>query len=88
MLNDKIKGDKPEKTHPFYFRVYLLEILSEICHSGYRSKKIQQYYMNVISHLGPELSVLDSIPISDIDMAGIPKLGEAIYRMRHDSAWI
>ena len=83
MLSSRKKGDKPEKTNPFYFRVSLLEILSEICHSGYRSKKIQQYYMNAISNLGSEQSILNSIPISDIDMLGIPKLGEAIYRMRH-----
>ena len=82
VLSDRKLGEKPSKTHPFYSRVPLIEILSEIFNAGTGSKKIIQHYMNVLHLLGSELSILNSLSISDIESAKIPLLGEAIKRMR------
>ena len=82
-LSDRKAGEKPKNWRPFYLRMSLLDILSEICHSGIHSKKVQKCYWDAISCLGPELDILNEISVSDIDKAGIPVLGEAIERVRY-----
>ncbi len=62
--------------------VPLPEILSEIAASGPASKTVEQSYNRAIAALGPELSILQSIPIEDIARAHSSLLGEAIARLR------
>jgi len=81
-LATREEGGKPEKTHPYYSVIPLPEILSEIVGTGPKSKKVAAYCQRVLESLGPELSVLHSLPVEAIDPAGIPLLTEAVRRMR------
>ena len=83
-LADRPEGEKPEKTHPFYSRIPLLEILSDVLKVGAGSKKVKNNYMSLLEKLGPELVILNDIKIETIEKADVPLLGEAIKRMRQN----
>jgi DNA helicase II / ATP-dependent DNA helicase PcrA len=61
--------------------VALPEILSEIVASGPASKAVEQSYHKLISSLGPELPILQNVPLEDIGRAS-SLFGEAIARLR------
>jgi ATP-dependent DNA helicase UvrD/PcrA len=61
--------------------VALPEILSEIVASGPASKAVEQSYHKLISSLGPELPLLQSVPLEDVGRAS-SLFGEAIKRLR------
>jgi DNA helicase II / ATP-dependent DNA helicase PcrA len=61
--------------------VPLPEIISEIVNSGVSSKAATSAYDRVVAALGPELSVLETVPVEDIDKVH-PLLGEAVVRLR------
>ena len=81
-LSDRKEGEKPRDTSPFYSRIPLKEIISEILKVGSASQKVMRHYQHALHVLGSELAILDSINLSDIDSAGIPMLKEAVKRMR------
>ena len=81
-LSDRKKGEKPHNAMPYYSKITLKEILSEILKVGSSSQKVMRHYRHCLQVLGPELSILDSISLSDIESAGIPMLSEAIEKMR------
>ena len=87
-LATRPEGGKPEKTHPYYSVIPLAEILSEIVGTGPKSKKVQGYYQRVLGAIGPELAILHTLPLAEIDAAGIPLLTEAIRRMRAENVHI
>lgn len=59
----------------------LAEVLGEIAGSGPKSKKVAELYKKTLSALGPELDVLQNIPLPDIARVSAP-LAEGIGRMR------
>jgi DNA helicase II / ATP-dependent DNA helicase PcrA len=61
--------------------VPLPEILSEIVGAGAGSKAVTHAYDCATALLGPELSVLQEVPVEDIARAD-PLLGEAVGRLR------
>jgi DNA helicase II / ATP-dependent DNA helicase PcrA len=61
--------------------VPLPEMLSEIVDSGAASKKVEHIYERTIGALGPELQILEQVPVEDIARAD-SLLGEAIGRLR------
>lgn len=61
--------------------VPLSEILAEIVGTGAASKTVAQAYDRVTTALGPELSILNTVPVEDIARAD-PLLGEAVMRLR------
>ncbi|MFL6949574.1 MAG: UvrD-helicase domain-containing protein [Xanthobacteraceae bacterium] len=65
--------------------VPLPEILSEITASGPATKTVEQNYNRAIATLGPELAILQSVPVEDISRAGSSLLAEAIARLRAGS---
>jgi len=81
-LADRPKHEKPQKTHPYYSIVPLVNILSEILKVGPESKKVMNNYNAALDILGPELIILQKLEPKAIDKAGIPLLGEAVKRMR------
>ncbi len=81
-IGDRKNGEKPEITHPFHSVIQLEEIISEIFQTKTRTKKVMKLYELALDKLGPELTILNSLSISDIESAKIPMLGEAIKRMR------
>ncbi len=62
--------------------VPLSEILSEIAGTGPNSKRVQQNFDRALSSLGPELAILNQIPVEDIERADGDLLAEAISRLR------
>jgi ATP-dependent DNA helicase UvrD/PcrA len=62
--------------------VPLPEILSELTASGAASRAVTRGYDQAIGKLGPELSILQSVPVEDIARAGSSLLAEAITRLR------
>jgi len=62
--------------------VPLPEILSELTATGAASRAVVRGYDQAIAKLGPELSILQSVPTEDIGRAGSALLAEAITRLR------
>jgi ATP-dependent DNA helicase UvrD/PcrA len=62
--------------------VPLPEVLSEIAATGPASKAVERSYDKVIATLGPELSVLQEVPIEDVARTASPLLAEALARLR------
>jgi DNA helicase-2/ATP-dependent DNA helicase PcrA len=62
--------------------VPLPEILSELADSGVATRTVERGYDQAIAKLGPELAILQSLPIEDIAHAGSTLLAEAITRLR------
>src|SRR4029079_1222107 len=62
--------------------VPLPEILCELTASGTASRTVARGYDQAIAKLGPELSILQSVPVEDIAHAGSSLLAEAITRLR------
>ncbi len=83
-LSDRKEGEKPERHHPFYNTVPLVEILSEVLTVGPASKKVVGTYRLLIEKLGPEFDILTTLKKEIIDGAGIPLLGEAISKVRRN----
>jgi DNA helicase II / ATP-dependent DNA helicase PcrA len=62
--------------------VPLPEVLAEINGTGAASKAVARNYDRLIATLGPELSILDAVPVEDISRATSSLLAEAITRLR------
>ena len=62
--------------------VPLPEILSEIHQVGARSKRVAQHYESLLGRLGPELPLLNALPLEDIAPASSSLVAEAVSRLR------
>ena len=62
--------------------VPLPEVLSELAATGPASRTVERSYDRVLASLGPELDILQSVPVEDIARASSPLLAEAITRLR------
>ncbi len=72
----------PPKAAEVLSLVPLDEILAEIKGTGAGSKAVTRSYEALLAELGPELAILETVPVEDIARAGGPQLGEAIARLR------
>ena len=64
--------------------VPLPEILSEILEVGPKSRRVAQHYESLLGRLGPELPLLNSLPLEDIGPASSPLVAEAVARLRRE----
>ena len=62
--------------------VPLPEILSEIHQVGAKSKRVAQHYESLLGRLGPELPLLNALPLEDIAPASSSLVAEAVSRLR------
>jgi len=62
--------------------VALPEMLGEIASSGPSSKTVERGYSRLLSALGPELDILQAVPLEDISRADSSVLAEAVARLR------
>ena len=83
-LADKEIGFKPRGKPPFYSVVPLREIIAETMNVGAKSRTVDREYTRLLQELGNELSILTTIPLTDIGRAGLPRLAEAVSRMRKE----
>ena len=81
-LANRANGQRPDKTHPYYSTIPLIDILAEILRVGTKSKKVGHHYQTAVQTLGPEFDILHSLTPAYIEKARIPLLSEAIQRMR------
>jgi ATP-dependent DNA helicase UvrD/PcrA len=81
VLADRSEPVAPPSAGEVSNLVALPEILSEIVASGPASKAVEQSYHKLISSLGPELPILQAVPLEDIGRAS-SLFGEAIARLR------
>jgi len=73
---------RPPTAGPFTRLVPLAEVLSEVAGRGPRTKTVGRLLDRLVDRLGPELHVLREAPIEDIARAEVPRLDEAIARLR------
>jgi DNA helicase-2/ATP-dependent DNA helicase PcrA len=80
-LADRPEETRRERTDPFRCLVPLPEILSEIHGVGVKSRKVEQAVSDLVARLGPELDILERLPLEDVARAdGL--LSEALTRLR------
>ena len=81
-------ADRPEDVRPpatagtMRSLIPLPEILSEILGVGPRSKKVAGHYERLLGTLGPELHLLNSLPLEDIEPTAPSLVTEAVSRLR------
>ena len=71
-----------ETRRPFRSLVPLPEVMSELRAVGPRSKTVQRAVARLIDRLGPELDILESIPLEDVATVADPLVVEALTRLR------
>ncbi|WP_447009615.1 UvrD-helicase domain-containing protein [Saccharothrix hoggarensis] len=80
-LADRPAGSRPAGAAGFTSLVPLPEIVSEIVGTGPKSKKVLAEVDRLTAALGPELVILQDVPVDDI-AAHSTLLGEAVARLR------
>ncbi|WP_086828659.1 UvrD-helicase domain-containing protein [Allokutzneria sp. NRRL B-24872] len=80
-LADRPYGTRPEGAASFRNLIPLPEIMGEILGVGPKSKKVQAEVAALTAAHGPELSILDDVPLDDLS-ASSTLVGEAIARLR------
>ncbi|MEO3750573.1 UvrD-helicase domain-containing protein [Streptomyces sp. B6B3] len=80
-LADRPEGFRPAGASGFQSLVPLPEMMSEIVGVGPKSKKVQGELAALTAALGPELFILQELPVDEI-AAHSPLLGEAVARLR------
>ena len=81
-LADREDDTQPETAGAVQSLVPLPEMLSEILHVGPKSKKVGHYYEGLLNQLGPELQLINHIPLEEIRKSGDTLIAEAISRLR------
>jgi DNA helicase-2/ATP-dependent DNA helicase PcrA len=81
-IHDLADRETPILSKLFFSFIPLAEILSELFDCGPATKKVMNFYEELLSALGPELKILMNTPLEDIEKNGGAVLSEAIDRMR------
>lgn len=82
VLADRPAGTKPAQAQPFHSLIPLPEVLAEVYGVNDNSKRVVQSYETLLAKLGPELSILQALPLEDIERVGGKLLAEGLRRMR------
>jgi uncharacterized protein (TIGR00375 family) len=82
-------ADRPEegagerrRIDPFRCLVPLPEVLAEIHGTGPKSKTVEQAVAQLVARLGPELDILERLPLEEVARTGDSLLHEALTRLR------
>ena len=81
-------ADRPEEAAPpatagaMQSLIPLPEILSEILAVGPKSRRVSRHYESLLGRLGPELPLLNAVPVEDIRPASSSLVAEAVSRLR------
>jgi DNA helicase-2/ATP-dependent DNA helicase PcrA len=81
-LADRSHAEPPATAGTVQSLVPLPEMLAEICQVGAKSKRVSQHYESLLGQLGPELALLNEVPLEDIRNTTSSLLAEAIARLR------
>ena len=81
-LADRPVGALPPRPAPFRSLVQLPEILSELLGVGVKSRAVETAASQLVGRLGPEIDILERLPLEDVERAGGTLLREALSRLR------
>jgi DNA helicase-2/ATP-dependent DNA helicase PcrA len=81
-LADRPSGARPAGAAGFRNLIQLPELAGEVLGVGPRSKAVTAVVDGLVERLGPELDILERVPVDAIAKAGSPLLAEAIDRVR------
>ena len=81
-LADRPDGARPAGAAGFRCLVALPQIVGELLGVGPKSKAVGQEVAALVERLGPELGILQDVPLEEIGRSGPPLLAEAIGRLR------
>jgi DNA helicase II / ATP-dependent DNA helicase PcrA len=81
-LADRSDGYRPADAPEVVHLVQLAEVLGEIHGVGPRSKTVEAKINALVAGLGPELSILRTVPVDEVARVGGELLGEAVTRLR------
>ncbi|HSR27916.1 MAG TPA: UvrD-helicase domain-containing protein, partial [Actinomycetes bacterium] len=81
-LADRPEGARPPGAAGFRNILQLPELVGEVLGVGPRSKSVTAVVTGLVDQLGPELDILERIPLDEIAKAGPPLVAEAIDRVR------
>jgi DNA helicase II / ATP-dependent DNA helicase PcrA len=70
------------RTDPFRSLVPLPEIVAEIRGTGVKSQGVERTVAKLVAKLGPEIGILERVPVEEVGRAGEPLLAEALERLR------
>ncbi|MEO5334247.1 MAG: UvrD-helicase domain-containing protein [Magnetococcus sp. YQC-5] len=82
VLADRPEGIAPATAAPFLSFIPLQEIIAEIEGVGPASNRVVRSYDEMLRRLGPELFILESVPVEEIRRHASEKMAEAITRLR------
>jgi DNA helicase-2/ATP-dependent DNA helicase PcrA len=81
-LADRSEDAAPPRPVPFRSLVQLPEILGEIHGVGPKSRSVEAAASQLVGRLGPEIDILERLPLEDVERAGGGLLREALFRLR------
>jgi DNA helicase-2/ATP-dependent DNA helicase PcrA len=81
-LADRPEGARPDGAAGCRSLVPLPELVAEVAGVSPSSKTVRQTFEAMLEQLGPELPVLERLPLDAIDQAGFPAVAEAIGKVR------
>jgi len=81
-LADRDEAGSSGEMAPYSMIVPLMEVLGDVLEVNSRSKKVRAHYDALIERCGPELSILRSLPLEDIERTSSSLVAEAVRRMR------
>jgi uncharacterized protein (TIGR00375 family) len=82
VLADRPPGSRPAGAAGFRNLIQLPELVGEVLGVGPRSKAVEAVVGGLVERLGPELEILERVPIDAIAKAGPPLVAEAVDRVR------
>jgi DNA helicase-2/ATP-dependent DNA helicase PcrA len=87
-LADRPPGARPEGAAGFRNILQLPELVGEALGVGPRSKAVTAVVTGLVDRLGPELDILERVPVEEIAKLAPPLVAEAITRVRRgDVVW-
>ncbi|HEY4596780.1 MAG TPA: endonuclease Q family protein, partial [Thermoanaerobaculia bacterium] len=81
-LADRPEDAAPPRPVPFRSLVQLPEILGEIRGVGPKALSVEAAASQLVGKLGPEIDILERLPLEDVERAGGGLLREALFRLR------
>jgi uncharacterized protein (TIGR00375 family) len=85
-LADRPEGARVEGAAGFRNLVQLPQVLGEILRVGPKSKAVAAQLAALTAQLGPELGILTTTPLDEVERVGSPLLAEALRRLREGRA--
>ena len=86
-LADRPEGARPAGAAGFRNLIQLPELVGEVLGVGPRSKAVAAVVDGLVERLGPELEILERVPVDAIAKAAPPLVAEAVHRVRRGAVF-